>query len=822
MTEFVASEVAAAVRRLAVRPGTSIAAVLLLAVAVGLNLAVFGLIDRAILSPAQHLRAPESVFTLAFEVPGTEPSRGRMTTTSYVVFETIRNHVPALEGAAAWRRASTSAIVAGDQIRAEAMMVSGSYFAVVGASPSLGRAIQPADDRDSIAAPVAVLGHTFWRSAFGSDPSVLGRRLTLGGIEYTVVGVMPAGFSGHSAAHVDVWMPFAAAMRGTPGWDRDALRNITSILVRVRAGESASVAAAQASAAIERRVALVGLAGADIAPAERRIAYALAGVSILVLIVGLANAATLLLVRGARRRRETAIRAALGASRRRLLSESVVEAAVFAAVATAGALVLAYWFDEAVRRQLLAGVAELTALNTRTIVAAALAGLGALALAAVVGFVQTPRRVQAEDLAGTGRVGRRKRAYAALLFVQTTLSVVLIAGAGMFGRSLHNLASQDFGMRLENVLLVNFERGPGFVPNQRQIFTDALERIRDIPGIELAAPMQVLPFSGFHVLPVGVPGRAQAPNVDGQLPFLIAATPELFEILGVEIVEGRRFNAADERGAPVVIVNETMARTVWPGESALGKCIRIGFDPSFDPFSAAGPPGPPVTVPCREVIGVAHDMRQRSVLPTGSESRLMQYFVPFGQVPPPPGAVVAGPGISGLVLRTSVDADGVSAAVRRAVLGDRTDLPFLEVRPYAQLLERQMQPWRTGTVLFALFGGLALTVAAMGLYAAFAHAVGERHREMAIRIAIGARPQGVLAMILREANRLALVGVVCGCAAAAAGGRWLESMLFGTAPSDPIVLGAAAALMLLVAAVATYLPARTASRANPTSLLRAE
>jgi putative ABC transport system permease protein len=337
----------------------------------------------------------------------------------------------------------------------------------------------------------------------------------------------------------------------------------------------------------------------------------------------------------------------------------------------------------------------------------------------------------------------------------------------------------------------------------------------------VATPVQMIPFTGFHVLPVSIPGRADSPNVDGQLPYLLAATPELFDVLGIEIVQGRRFTAADEHGAPVVVVNEAMARGAWPGVSALGKCIRIGFDESFDPL-AGEPPGPPTSVPCREVIGVARDLRQRSVLPSGSEGRLMQYFVPFTQVPPPPGRVAAGPMVQGLLVRTAVDPESVTAAIRRIVVDGRTDLPFVQVRPYAQLLERQMRPWRLGTALLAIFGALALGVAAMGLYAAFAQAVGERRREMAIRIAVGARPHRVLLMVLREAAIVASVGVACGAVGAALAARSLESLLFATPPTDPVALGFAAALMLAVALLATIVPARTASRADPIALLRFE
>ena len=648
MIERLRSDLTDAVRALIATPVTTFATVLLLAVAVGANLAVFGLIDRAILTPTRHVTRPDRLFTLAFEVPN-DASRGAgMTTTSYVAFDTLREHAPSLAGIAAWRRTSTTVIVAGEQTRAEAMLVSGAYFAVLGAVAQLGRAIAPADDHVSSAA--AVVSHAFWRSVLGGDPGVVGRRVTVNRIDYVVSGVMPAGFSGHSATRVDIWLPLAAAMRDTPGWNLDGFRNIVSIIARVEPGAEVA-AVAQASAALERRVSLVGLDGGEVAPTERRIAYALAGVSFLVLVIGLANAATLLLVRGTRRRRESAIRTALGATRGRLFARILIEAALLATMATAGALALSSWLGEAVRRLLMAGVIENEGLTPRTLLLALAAGLVTLVLAAVTGVLQLPRGLRAGDLSGTGSDARRSRAYPVLLLVQTTLSVVLIAGAGMFGRSLYNLMAQDFGMRLSDVVLVGFEQGPGMVAEQDEIFNSALERVRAMPGVEAATVVKTTPFAGHHVPPIGVPGMAESPSVNGQLPFLIAATPEFLDILGIDILQGRRFTRDDERGAPVVIVNQTMARAVWPGESALGKCIRIGFDPSFDPFTAAGPPGPPRTVPCREVVGVSRDVRQRSIVPGGGEDRLMQYFVPFSQVPGPPAGVGEGPGVQGLLVR---------------------------------------------------------------------------------------------------------------------------------------------------------------------------
>jgi hypothetical protein len=293
--------------------------------------------------------------------------------------------------------------------------------------------------------------------------------------------------------------------------------------------------------------------------------------------------------------------------------------------------------------------------------------------------------------------------------------------------------------------------------------------------------------------------------------------------MGVSLLQGRLLDDRDREGSQlVVLVNETMARETWPGQSAIGKCIRIGFDPDFDPETATGPPTPSAAVPCREVVGVAHVMRQRSLVPAGNEDHLMQYFVPFAQVPVPPFIPNPDRGAWGLLLRVDGDVAAVAPAVRRVVTGGRADAPFVRVRPYSQLLDRQMRPWRLGTALLGLFSALALIVGAVGLFAAFSHAVTLRRREMAIRIAIGARPRGVVVMILREALLVAGAGVIAGCAAAAIAGRWLQSVLYGTSSTDPLVLGSAAALMLAVALLATMLPARFASRANPTSLLRAE
>ena len=820
MMERLRLDVRTSMRSLRGTPVPVLSAMFTLAIATGVNLATFGLIDRALLSPPAAIEHPNQLFTMGFQPPGDRAGSGLMTTTAYGVFTEIRDQVPSIESAA-FQRSPTTVMIAGEQRRVNTMVVSGEYFGVLGSVAARGRVITSDDNARGAPLPVAVISHAFWRSALRSDPNVIGRRLAVRTVEYEVVGVMPPGFSGHSTVEVDLWVPFAAALRDVPGWDRDQFRNSVTIVSRLREDANVAAAETQATALVERRVSLRGIIGADVAPSDQRVAWWLGGVSILVLVIGLANTGTLLMVRAARLRFDIAVRSAMGASRARLIAQGLIDAAIIAAGATTIAMLLSFWLDEAVRRVLFPGIIARTSFGTMAVAAASVAGVLGFIVAASVNVWSLPRQLQVTDLAIETHGRSRTKTMTALLLMQTAASVVLLAGAAMFGGSLYRLWSQDFGMSMDDVLIVDFDLGPERLERQDEILERALQQVRQMPGVEMATPIDAIPFSGFNVPPIAVPGRADPPAVGQQLPYLVAATPEFLSILGIQLVEGRLLADVDDRGALVVLVNQSMARGVWPGESAVGKCIRIGFDPDFTPGMTAGPVMPSDRVPCREVVGVVRDIRQRSVLPQGNEDRLMQYFVPLSQVPRPPFA--SDPQrIRGLMLRADVDLELLAPVVRRAVVGDRTDLPFVRVRPYSELLERQMRPWSMGTTLLGLFSALALAVAAVGLYAAFAHAVVERRREMAIRMAVGARPIAVLGMVLREAGVLAAAGTAIGCVGAVASGRWIESLLFGVEPSDPFVLAAAASAMLIVALLATLLPARSASKSDPSRLLRAQ
>jgi predicted permease len=814
-------DVGSALRSLRAAPAIPAAVILTTALAVGINLAMVGLIDRALLSAPPHIVDPERVFTTAFEVTAPSGEKGLVAVTSFPAFEAIHSAVPD-STPSAWHHFETSVSVENQRVPVKATAVTGGYFGMLGVRARIGRTLLPDDDRLPAGSLVAVVSHSLWRRAFGSDEHVMGRRLTLGGLELEVVGVMPAGFAGHSAERTDLWLPLRTAMHDRPGWDRTTTMAVVEIGGRLAAGQNAGSIASRLGAATGARAVLAPLIGADVAPAPHRIAFWLAGVSMVVLLAGLANGATLSLVGSARRRRETSIKVSLGATRGRLARQLLIEAAIVAGIATGVALVCGYWLDEIVRRLLFPSLIESTGMTRRVLIAAGIGGACTLLVAVTAGVLQVPRQVAAADLLGARRSWRRTAAQRELLIVQTTLAVLLMTGSGMFAQNYYRMATAGRDARLENVLVASFEHGPTSVlpSDQDDLLTSAVDRVRMLPGVAAATPFFVLPFHGVMAPPISIPGRGE-PRLDGELPFLIESTPELLEILGIEIVQGRRFTSADDRGAPVAIVSETMARAMWPAVSALGKCIRVDFDPAFDAATAKGPPLPPASAPCREIVGIARDLKEPSDRTAGAK-RTMHYYLPFAQRLSMPSWMAAGPRVSGLVIQPESGVDVSAETIRRAIAGRRVDLPFVQVRPYATLTGPGLAHWLIGTKLLLLFGALALTTAAVGIHAAFAHSVARRRHEIAVRLAIGASRHDVRLMVLREGAGVAASGILYGTIVAALAGWAARSTIAGLTSPGPLVMGSTGFLVMIAAMLATWVPAASASRAEPHELLRAE
>lgn len=420
------SDVWSALRSLRAAPAIPVAAVLTSALAVAINLAMAGLIDRALLSPPAHVVDPRQVFTVGFEVGTPTGEKSVVATASYPTFVAIQDRMRGV-AAAAWHHAPINIHVGDTRVAVQALGVTGGYFNMLGAHAALGRTLLPDDDDPPVGAPIAVLSHALWRGVFGADPNTIGRHVRFGALTLEIVGVMPVGFGGHTAQRVDLWLPLSSAMQDSPGWHHQPRMAVVEVGVRIGADKNATGVASELAAAAGNPVVLAPLIGAEVAREPFRIAMWLSALSLVVLAAGLANGATLFLVRSARRRRETNIRAAMGATRGRLARQLVIESAVLGIGAMGVALLLGFWFDELVRRVLFPSLVERAGISTVVVVAALIGGVCTLVVGVIAGGSQLPLEPTSENLAGRRR-WRRSPLQQELIIIQATGAVVLITG----------------------------------------------------------------------------------------------------------------------------------------------------------------------------------------------------------------------------------------------------------------------------------------------------------------------------------------------------------------------------------------------------------
>ena len=819
------------------QPGFTFFIVLTLALGIGANSAIFGLLDRLLLSSPPHIRDADQVVRLLLgETIG--GSRFSMSTTSYPAYRNLRDNTRSFAGLAA---AAAGQMVLGRGADASAIQgakVTGNYFQLLGVQPHSGRFFGEAEDRPPYGLDVAVLSHAFWRRQLAGDPGAVGRNIVLDGASFTVIGIAPPGFTGDGIKPLDVWVPLSAGMKNLPaGWRENRSFNIVALVARLEEGVSQAAAQQEATQVHNRDreifasgdssqseisfLPLLAAVGPNGLTQEGRIALWLGGVALCVLLIAVGNVTNLLLLRTARRQHEVAVCLALGMSRGRLIRLLVTESLLLATLGGLGGLLVAYWGGNLTRLTLLPDMASPeTLVQPRIFVVTALAALLAGLIAGLLPARQASATSLTERLAPGSRTGsfRRSALLTSLLLLQTGLSAVLLAGAGLFVASLYNVRTQSLGFTTERLLLAEVPAGGvgqgGSEVNQDSFYRTALERVRMLPGVEMAIPVDALPFGAHTVPPISVPGHQGAPGQDTQLPFMNAATPEYFQMMGMTIVRGRGFTAADNAGSPlVVLVNETMARTVWPSEDAIGKCIRIGHAAGEPPSPAASP-----SLPCREVVGIVNDARRRSIRPEAIP--IMQYYVPFEQVPPPlfPDA----PMISGLLIRTTGEPAPMIRPIQKTMQSVGSDAPYIGVRPYQDFIDRQVRPWQLGATLFSLFGGLALIMAAIGLYGVLAYMVTQRRKEIGIKMAIGATSGRVVQNIVGEGLAIALLGVGIGGLVVLAMGPWFEPLLFDVKPRDPAVLAGVALTLMAVAVLASLIPALRATRVRPTLALSRE
>jgi putative ABC transport system permease protein len=822
-----------AARGLLRQPGFTLFVVLTLGLGIGANSSIFGLLDRLLLSPPPHIRDAGRVVRLLVGERGGD-SRFTRSTTSYPVFMDLHN-TRSFESLAA---ASTGPIILGRGVDATALhggRVTGGYFNLLGVRPEVGRFFGEEEDLPPRGLQVAVLSHAFWQSRFGGDPNALGKEIVLNGGPFTILGVAPRGFTGDGVSPIDVWVPFSVGGGLPPGWREERDFNLVAVLARLKLGVSPAAARQEATGAYLRGLesihpenaargeinflSLIAARGQDGPTQEGRIALWLGGVALAVFLIAVGNVTNLLLLRTARRQSEITVRLALGMSPGRLARLWLTESLLLSVLGGAVGLLVASWGGNLARLVLLPDMAPTeTFFGVRvflvTAVAAIVAGL-------IAGFLPA-RQAASSSLAhrlnpgAQARSVRRSVPLTMLLLLQTGLSAVLLAGAGLFVSSLYNVRTQHLGFTTQHVLLASVpaDDASSAGGNQDAFFRQALEQVKRLPGVEMAIPIDSLPFGAHSIPPISVPGLEGAPGQNTQLPFMNAATPEYFKMTGMTIRRGRGFAAMDNGRAPlVVIVSETMARTIWPHEDAIGKCIRIGHAEGEEPSMQASP-----SLPCRDIVGIANDARGRSIRPEAIP--IMQYYVPYEQLPRPPFPGI--PTISGILVRTSGEPQKLARAVQQAIQSVGSHPPYVDVRPYQDLIDPQIRPWRLGATLFSVFGGLALTMSAIGLYGVLAFMVAQRRKEIGIKMALGASAGHVVRGIVREGLCFALAGLGIGGLMLLGMGRWLEPLLFGVTPRDPAVLGTVALTLAGVAVLASVIPALRVTRVDPNLALRTE
>ena len=797
------------VRLMRRQPQLAALAIGTLALGIGLSVSLYSIAHGTLVAPLPF-RDEARVVMLYEHAPQKGTIRGNVAPANFLDW---RERTTAFSHMGALRPFSATVVGgSGEAVRANGRRVLGSAFGALGLDPVDGRLFTPDDERPGH--DIVILSHRFWQHHFAGDLSLVGRTVLVDERPHTVVGVLapvlrvpggPVGFD-------DLFVPWVL----TPQQRRGRLSHISEAVARVRTGttvEAAQADIARVAAALaqehpqsnkDETVLLVPLRDVlvgDVRPAL----LVLVGAVTVVLLIACVNVANLLLARATARRQEMTVRAALGAGRARLCRQLLGESLVLAAAAGGAGLLLAYWFVEWLRMILPADLAA--AIDARLDWRVTLAALAACVATAVLSGMAPAWFVVRGDSSSVVREGRDARAPSGLarrllVTVQVALAVVLLAGAGLLLRSLARLTSVDPGIRAENVLTMSLElpqtRYAG--PEQWQPFFDRLlPDLRALPGVTHVGGIGGLPFNenggsvGFHV-------EGQPTAGDNQQTYVIyrLVTPGLFETLGIPILEGRDVTAADRLGgAKVAVLNQTLARRYWPGQSAIGK---------RGAFRRAPAPGDWITV-----VGVVGDTHHWSL----AEAVDIQMYVPYTQ----DGDWLA-PGQ--IAIRTSGDPTAVAAAARERVRAIDPMIPVSDVRTMEALIGKSIAAPRFQLTLLALLSGSALALATIGIYGLLAFSVAARTREIGVRSALGASSRRIAAMILREGLALTSGGVVIGLIAAFLATRTLDALLFEIDARDPLTFAGIAATLVVVALVACYLPARRAARIDPLTALRTE
>jgi len=795
------NDVRFAVRALARSRTFAITAVLTLALGISVNTAIFSVID-SILLRRPPFDEPDRIVT----VEGQNREKGLMA--SSVAYPDVldwRANAKAFEEIAVIRRTTYNFAGADQAERANGARVSANFFRVFGARPQLGRSFM-AEEETLGRERVVVLSDAYWRRRFGGDRDITGRQLSLSGWQYTVVGVMPEGFA--YPPDVELWAPFApdsqALHRGSrfiqgvgrlaPGaTPEQGTAELNAISTRLEQTYPGSNTGWRANARPIQDV-MVGEAPV--------ILYTFLGAVAFVLLIACANVANLLLARASSRAREVAVRKALGASSWRLTRQLLTESVVLAVAGALVAVLLSLW-----EVRLLKAVVPVPLPPWLTIEVRWRALLFTVGLAMVTGLVAgivpalrlaggAVRESLATGVRGAGSA-RRSRTQQLLVVAQVALAVVLLAGAGLLLVSVARLQAVPPGFSADGVLVARLTlAGPRYESHEAtaRFYDDVLARLRETPGVEAVGAAGTLPLSGatntsnFRIVGRPAPAEGQDPTSRWE-----RVTPGYFRALGIPVKQGRMFDQRDARdAASVVVVTESWARTFFPGDDVVGRHIALGG-----------------TSKQSEIVGVVGDVRHDGL----DEPVQPTLFLAFAQHPE---------GAMNLVVRASRDPATMTASVREAVRSVEASIPLHDIATMEEQVSRSLLAQRLSGGLIAVFAAMALVLATVGVYGLIAYTVAERRHEIGIRLALGAQGRDVRRLVVGQGVRLTLLGVVLGLAGAIVAGRGLRGMLYGvTALHLPTLLGVSA-MLLSVAALASWVPARRAARTNLLGALRGE
>lgn len=818
-----------AVRDLRRTPGATAAVVIMLALGIGANATMFDIVDRLLLRPPEHLADADRLRVVDAQRPTLSLPQFASSLT-YPDVEDLR-HLPALAAVSAFTSPQEMTLGAGIEAqKVHVQLAEASYFTTLGVEPRLGRFYTAGEDGTG-APQTAVLSDAFWEAHYNRDPGVLGRVLPIAKGRYQVVGVAPRGFTGVDLGTVDLWLPLRTTMSLESGPEALQTRTWwwTRAVIRLRPGVTDEGAAAQMTAAhvaARREVERLGgeaylskgpayLYTASMVVARRpnptktaSISLSLSAISLIVVLVACANVANLLLARGIQRRRELAVRVALGAGRGRVVALVLTEAAVLAAAGAAASLVFAYWSGTLARSYLPDIAFSSQPVTGRLLLFNLVAAVVTVLLCGLLPALQAGHTAAADALrtGSRGASHTRSRMRDALMVAQTAFSVVLLVGAGLFVRSLYRAVHADVGFDRDHVVVATIEGQPG-IDQERlgELYAAALERARALPGVRRAALSMeaTIAFGGWSG-PGGIltPGGKVITDLPDGGPFLYWGTEGFFDTLGVPIVKGRSFTAEEyvDGAEPVGMVSETFVRQVWPDRDPIGQCFQMAAK-----YLGRVPPQP-----CRRVVGVFADFARQGLTDTGTIAVAVANRPEVRRRP------------QALVVRTSGAPATTLPLIREMMTGLSADVRYVRVESMADRVDVLLEPWRLGATMFGVFGALALTVAGVGLYSLLAFGVAARRREIGIRSAVGARRMHLVGMVLRQAGTLLLAGLGFGTALALLAGSLVESQLFKGRAADPGVYALVVLVLVVTGALASSIPAWRATRVTLAEVLREE